>query len=70
MNCDIGSEKAIVDELLTINGVTFAYRTHGVYDMVIKLELPSQDELRNALIKIRKIDVVHSSLTLMVTEKG
>lgn len=67
MNCDISSEKAIVDELLTINGVTFAYRTHGVYDMVIKLELPSQDELRNALIKIRKIDVVHSSLTLMVT---
>jgi hypothetical protein len=68
LNCDGGSEDTIIDELLTINGVSDAHKTQGVYDIIIKLELGSQEELRKAILKIRRIDAVHSSLTLIVTK--
>jgi hypothetical protein len=68
LNCDVGFENAIVDELLTIKGVSYAYKTHGVYEIIAKIELGSQEELRTTIVKIRRIDAVHSSLTLMVTK--
>jgi hypothetical protein len=68
LNCDIGSEDTVIDELLTFNGVSSAHKTQGVYDMIVTLELSSQQELRNTIVKIRRIDAVHSSLTLMVTK--
>ena len=66
LNCDIGYEKPIIDELLTINGVSYAYKTHGVYDVIIKIKLGSDEELRNTIVKVRKIDAIRSSLTLKV----
>ena len=68
LNCDIGFENAIVDELLTIKGVSYAYKTHGVYNIIAKLDLGFDEELRSTIVKIRRIDAVHSSLTLIVTK--
>jgi DNA-binding Lrp family transcriptional regulator len=69
LNCDLGGEEEITKELLAMRGVASAYRTHGVYDMIIKLDLDSSDELRRTIGKIRRIDKVRSSLTLIVAEK-
>jgi DNA-binding Lrp family transcriptional regulator len=69
LNCDIGSQDTIIDELLTFKGVSYARKTHGVYDIIVKLELDSQEELRNTVVKIRRIDAVRSSLTLMVAKE-
>jgi DNA-binding Lrp family transcriptional regulator len=69
LNCDIGSLDTIIDELLTMNGVSYAHRTQGVYDIIVKLESGSQEELRNIIVKMRRIDAVHSSLTLIVTKE-
>jgi len=69
LNCDIGCELTIIDELQNITGVSYAQRIHGVYDVIAKLELSSQEELRKTILKIRRIDAIHSSLTLMVTTK-
>ena len=68
LNCDIGSHDTIIDELLTFNGVSSAHKTQGVYDIIVKLDLDSREELRSTIVKIRRIDAVHSSLTLMVTK--
>lgn len=70
LNCDIGSLDTIIDELLTVNGVSYAHKTQGVYDIIVTLESSSQEELRNSIVKIRRIDAVHSSMTLMVTKEG
>jgi DNA-binding Lrp family transcriptional regulator len=69
LNSNIGDEKAIIDELLTTNGVSYAYRTSGVYDIILKLDLDSDEDLRSTIVKIRRIDAVRSSLTLVVTER-
>lgn len=69
LNCDVGSLDTIVDELSTFNGVSYARKTQGVYDIIVKLELSSQQELRSTIVKIRRIDAVHSSLTLIVTKE-
>jgi hypothetical protein len=68
LNCDVGCEKAIIDELSTISGMSYAYKTRGAYDIIIKLELSSWNELRNTIVNIRKIDAVHATLTLTVTK--
>ena len=69
LNCDIGSHDTIIDELLTFNGVSYAHKTHGVYDIIVMLELSSQQELRIGIEKIRRIDALRSSLTLIVTKE-
>jgi len=69
LNCDIGSQDTMIDELLTFSGVSYVHKTRGVYDLIVKLESDSPQELRNTVVKIRRIDAVHSSLTLMVTKE-
>jgi len=69
LNCDIRSQDMITDELLTFTGVSGAYKTQGVYDIIVTLESGSRDELRSTIVKIRRIDAVRSSMTLMVTKE-
>ena len=69
LDCEIGSEDTVFDELMTINGVSNVYRTQAVYDMIVKLESSTQDELRKSIVEIRRIDAVQSSLTLLVKER-
>ena len=69
LNCDNRSQDMIIDELLTFNGVSSAHKTQGVYDIIVTLESSSRDELRNTIVKIRRIDAVRSSMTLMVNKE-
>lgn len=69
LNCDLGSRDTIIDELLTFNGVSYADKTQGVYEIIALLELSTQQELRDTIVKIRRIDAVRSSMTLMVTKE-
>lgn len=68
-NCEIGSEKQIIDELKTIEGVKEAHGTMGAYDIMAEIEADSHEELRKTIIwKIRKIQMIRSTLTLMGIE--
>jgi len=44
LNCDIGAEGAIINQMNTISGVSEAVRVSGVYDIVAKLSDESQRE--------------------------
>ena len=68
LNCDLGTRDTIIDELLTFKGISYAHKTQGVYDIIATLELSTQQELRNTIVKIRRIDAVRTSMTLMVTK--
>ncbi|HJT09190.1 MAG TPA: Lrp/AsnC ligand binding domain-containing protein, partial [Candidatus Nitrosotalea sp.] len=43
---------------------------YGVYDIIVKITADSMDRLRSIITnKIRKIDKVYSTLTMMVIEE-
>jgi len=67
INCDIGYEEDIISQLKTIDGVKEVHGAFGAYDILAKVESDDVDKLRDIIIlKIRKLDRIRSTLTLMV----
>ena len=70
VNVQIGSEREVLEALKKIDGVERAYVVYGVYDIVAKVKAESMDELREIVTyKIRKLDKVQSTQTMMVYEE-
>ncbi len=66
INCDLGSEEDIISQLKTIEGVKEVQGTFGAYDILAKVESEDVDKLRDTITwKIRKLDRIRSTLTLM-----
>jgi DNA-binding Lrp family transcriptional regulator len=69
INAELGSEKELVKELRNIEGVVEANEVYGVYDIVVKVDLPTMDKLKEVISrKIRSLRGVRSTLTMMVIE--
>jgi len=69
INCELGSEESIIQELKNLDGVIEVHGTFGAYDILAKIESPTVDILRETITwKIRKIDQIRSTLTLMGIE--
>ena len=69
INCDLGSEEFVISELKSIDGVTEVHGTFGAYDILAKIESTQVEDLRETITwKIRKIDKIRSTLTLMGIE--
>jgi len=76
LNSDLGSDVEIIQkikELLDKEGKGIRYEVqgvYGVYDIIVKITADNMDLLRNIITnKIRKIDKVYSTLTMMVIEE-
>jgi len=66
VNCDLGSEDAIIEDLKHIESVREVHGTFGAYDIIAKIENPDREKLRETIIwNIRKLEHVRSTLTLM-----
>jgi DNA-binding Lrp family transcriptional regulator len=69
INCELGSEESIIQELKNLDGVIEVHGTFGAYDILTKIESPTVEVLREVITwKIRKIDQIRSTLTLMGIE--
>ncbi len=69
INTDIGAEEEVLGELDRIEGVTEAYVVYGVYDIVVKVQAPSMDKLKEIVTtRIRRLPKVRSTLTMIVVE--
>jgi len=69
INCELGSEEAIISQLKAIPGVKEVHGTFGAYDILAKIESPTVEALREVITwKIRKIEKIRSTLTLMGIE--
>jgi DNA-binding Lrp family transcriptional regulator len=69
INAELGSEKALIKELRSIEGVVEANEVYGVYDIVVKVDLPTMDRLKETISRrIRSLSGVRSTLTMMVIE--
>ena len=66
INCDLGSEDKVISDLRKLEHIKDAVGTFGAYDMVAKIEAETSEQLRETVTwKIRKMDKVRSTLTLM-----
>lgn len=66
INCDLGSEEDVIDALKNVEDVKEIQGTFGAYDIIAKVDNSTIDTLRETITwKIRKIDRIRSTLTLM-----
>lgn len=71
INTEIGSEREVAKELVKIDGVEEAYVIYGVYDIIAKVKAENLDKLKEIItLKIRKMEKVRSTLTMIVVEEG
>ena len=69
INCELGSEEAIISELKTFPDVKEVQGTFGAYDIIVKISSESIEKIRETISwKIRKIEKIRSTLTLTEVE--
>jgi DNA-binding Lrp family transcriptional regulator len=69
INAEIGSEDEVLKQLKSVSNVKEAYVVYGVYDIVAKVEAETMDKLKEIVTwKIRRLDKVRSTLTMIVVE--
>ncbi len=69
INCDLGSEQKVIDQIKPLDGIKEVKGVFGAYDILAKIESASSERLRETITwKIRKIDRIRSTLTLMGIE--
>jgi len=74
LNSDLGTDESIISKIKEIlkdeKDIEFTTQgVYGIYDIILKLSSDNTDILRNIITyKIRKINNVQSTLTMMVVE--
>lgn len=69
INCELGSEEAVIAELKSMDDVVEVHGTFGAYDVLAKVESEQVEKLRETITwKVRKIPKIRSTLTLMGIE--
>jgi len=66
LNCDLGAEEYIVEELKQMPKVKNAYLTYGAYDVITEINTDEQKDFEKAVADIRKLSRVVSTMTLNV----
>ncbi len=69
INCDLGYETEIIDEIKQFEDIKEVNGVFGAHDILAKVESESVQHLRNTILwKIRKLNKVRSTLTLIVSQ--
>ena len=67
LNCDLGAEEFIVEELKKISQVSQAYVTFGAYDVIAEINTDSREDFDETVsFKIIRLTRVVSTMTLNV----
>jgi DNA-binding Lrp family transcriptional regulator len=67
LNCDLGAEEYVAEELKRIPQVKNAFVTFGAYDIIIEMEADTQENFDKTIsLKIRSMPRVVSTMTLNV----
>ncbi len=70
ISCDLGFDAEIIEELKHLSDVKEVHGIFGAYDILTKVESDSLEHLRDLITwKIRKLNRVRSTVTLIVPEK-
>jgi len=68
INCELGCENAVIDELKTLPGVVEASQIYGsTFDIIVKVWADTEDRLKEVINRrIRRIEKVKATQTMMV----
>ena len=67
LNCDLGAEEYILEELEHVNEIKNAYVTFGAYDIIAEIHAKTQEDFEKTVsLKIRRLSRVVSTMTLNV----
>jgi len=69
INCELGSEDSVIEQLKSIPGIKEVQGVFGNYDILVKIQTPSIESLRDIIIfQIRKIPEIHCTTTIMCSK--
>jgi DNA-binding Lrp family transcriptional regulator len=69
ISCEIGEEHSIYLQLKEIPEIKDCIITYGSYDLVVKFETNTAEEMNTIISsKIRKLNKIRSTITLRVTD--
>ena len=66
LNCDLGAEEYIVEELKQMSDIKNAYLTFGAYDIIAEINSKDETEFGKTIAAIRRLSRVVSTMTLNV----
>ncbi len=69
INCNQGSQDAIMERVKTILEVKYAYKLDKSYDIVIKIESDSDERFTSAISQIRKVGGILNTDTIIGFKK-
>jgi DNA-binding Lrp family transcriptional regulator len=65
IQCDLGAEMQIINEIMKILEIKEVRGTYGIYDVFCKVQADNKEELDQIITnKIRKIQKIRSTITL------
>jgi DNA-binding Lrp family transcriptional regulator len=71
INAEIGAETEVLKGLKDVNEVKEAHMVYGVYNIIARIETETTQELKDIISwKIRRLDKVRSTLTMIVTRSA
>ena len=71
INAEIGAETEVLKGLKDVNEVKEAHLVYGVYNIIARIETETTQELKDIISwKIRHLDKVRSTLTMIVTRSA
>ena len=70
MNTEVGFETEVLREVKKVKGVDEALAVYGVYDIVARVKADTMDKLKEIVTwRVRRLDKVRSTLTMIVVEE-
>jgi DNA-binding Lrp family transcriptional regulator len=67
LNVETGTEEEIMNKLKTLQEVKEARMVYGVYDIIVRVETETMEELKNVVSwTVRRLDRVRSTMTMIV----
>jgi DNA-binding Lrp family transcriptional regulator len=61
----------LVDQLKKIEGISEAYRIHGIYDILVKIEAHTIEHIREVIgRKLKNIRNIKSTITMVAISSG
>ena len=71
LTCESGSDDYVISALKSIDSVKSVVGVFGTYDLLAKLEADTEEKIRDIITKkIRKIQRIRATCTLMVNDKN
>ena len=69
ISCEVAAEKSILAELKSLESVKELSSLFGSYDIIVKLEAVSEEELKEIVVsKIRNLKKIRTTVTLRVKD--